>query len=149
MLETFDRLVARPMKIRHYGWWLDRAGNPYGGGGVQMFPRDFMKLGQLMLNGGTWDGRRILGRDFVTRASSPLVDLRELEYGYLWWVRDYPYRDRTVRVFYAGGAGGQSAIVVPALDLVIATYGASYGSGKATQAISRDLARDHILAAVR
>jgi len=47
VLETFDRLVARPMKMRHYGWWLDRAGNPYGGGGVQLYPRDFMKLGQL------------------------------------------------------------------------------------------------------
>ncbi|HYC94054.1 MAG TPA: serine hydrolase [Thermoanaerobaculia bacterium] len=149
VLETFDRLVARPMKIRHYGWWLERAGHPYGGGGVQLYPRDFMKLGQLMLNGGTWEGRRILSRDFVTRASSPLYDLRELKYGYLWWVRDYPYRDRTVRVYYAAGAGGQSTIVVPELDLVIATYGASYSSGKATHAISRDLARDHILAAVR
>lgn len=148
VLDIFDRLVARPMKIRHYGWWLDRAGNPYGGGGVQMYPRDFMKLGQLMLNGGMWEGRRILGRDFVTRASSPLHSLRDLKYGYLWWVRDSPYRDRTVRVYYAGGAGGQSAIVVPELDLVIATYGASYSSGKATHAISRDLAKNHILAAV-
>ncbi|HEX6083236.1 MAG TPA: serine hydrolase [Thermoanaerobaculia bacterium] len=148
VLQTFDRLVARPMKMRHYGWWLDRAGNPYGGGGVQLYPRDFLKLGQLMLDGGTWEGRRILSRDFVTRASSPLVDLRELKYGYLWWVRDYPYRDRTVRAYYAAGAGGQATIVVPELDLVVTTLGASYSSGKATHAISRDLAKDHILRAI-
>lgn len=148
VLETFDRLVARPMKMRHYGWWLDRAGNPYGGGGVQLYPRDFMKLGQLMLNGGTWEGRRILSRDFVTRASSPLYDLRELKYGYLWWLRDLPYRGRTVRTFYAAGNGGQATIVVPELDLVITTLGASYSSGKATHAISRDLAKDHILATI-
>jgi CubicO group peptidase (beta-lactamase class C family) len=148
-LETFDRLVARPLQIRHYGWFLERAGNPYGGGGVHFHPRDFMKLGQLMLNGGTWGNRRILSREFVTRASSPLVELRGLRYGYLWWVADYPYRDRTVRAFYAAGAGGQSVIVVPELELVVATYGASYSSGKGTHAISRDLIRDHLLAAVQ
>ncbi|HEX8411921.1 MAG TPA: serine hydrolase [Thermoanaerobaculia bacterium] len=148
-MAIFDRLVATPLKIERYGWFLDRAGNPYGGGGVHFLPRDFMKLGQLMLNGGTWQGKRILGRDFVGRASSPLYPLRGLGYGYLWWVTDYPYKDRSVRVFYAGGAGGQSTIVVPELDLVIATYGGSYTNGKAAHYISRDLTKNFILAAVR
>jgi len=148
-MAIFDRLVAVPLKIERYAWQLDRAGHPYGGGSAQFLPRDFMKLGQLMLNGGTWQGKRILGREFVERASSPLYRLRDLGYGYLWWVNDYPYKDRTVRVFYAAGAGGQSAIVVPELDLVIATYGGSYVTAKATHYISRDLTRDFILAAVR
>ena len=47
-------------RSRRYAWPLDPAGQPYGGGGVQFLPRDFMKLGQLMLDGGTWQGRRIL-----------------------------------------------------------------------------------------
>src|SRR5262249_2288132 len=51
-LRTFDRLVTRPMKIRRYGWALDRAGNPYGGGGAAFTLRDFAKFGQLMLDGG-------------------------------------------------------------------------------------------------
>jgi CubicO group peptidase (beta-lactamase class C family) len=40
--------------------------------------------------------------------------------GYLWWVIEYPYRDRTVRAFFAGGNGGQIVMGVPELDLVIA-----------------------------
>ena len=127
-LYTFDRLLGAPLKISRYGWPMDPAGHPYGGGGVQFLPRDFMKLGQLMLNGGTWQGRRILGRDFVARASLPLYRIGERGYGYLWWNVEYPYEDRTVRTFSALGAGGQLVTVAPALDLVIASYGASYSS---------------------
>jgi len=68
---SFDRLIAGPMKIGNYSWLLDRAGNPYGGGGSMFLPRDFMKFGQLMLNGGTWEGRRILSREFVAASRPP------------------------------------------------------------------------------
>ncbi len=127
-LTTFDRLLGVPMRIRNYGWPLDPAGNPYGGGSTQFLPRDFMKFGQLMLNGGTWNSRRILGRDFVARASSTLVRIGARGYGYLWWGVDYPLRGRTIHAYSALGAGGQLVMVVPELDLVIASYGGSYSS---------------------
>jgi len=127
-MALFDRLMARPMKIRRYEWGLDPAGHPYGGGGMNLLLRDFAKLGQLMLNGGTWNGRRIVDREFVTRAASPLYHLRKLGYGYLWWIEDLPYKNRTVRVVSARGSGGQMVTVVPDLDLVIATFGGSYSS---------------------
>ncbi len=59
-------------------------------------PRDFMKFGQLMLNGGTWEGRRILSREFVEQAAAPLYHLRNVYYGYLWWSEDFPYKNRNV-----------------------------------------------------
>ena len=127
-VELFDRLVARPMKIDHYLWPLNRAGQPYGAGGASFNARDFLKLGQLMLNGGTWNGRRILSRDYVNRSTSPLYPLGRFQFGYLWWIHDYPYKDRTVRAFWAGGNGGQAVVVVPELDLVIATFGPNYFS---------------------
>ena len=147
-LDLFDRLLAAPMKIERYGWPLDGAGHPYGGGGVQFLPRDFMKLGQLMLDGGVWKGRRILGRDFAARASSPLYGLRRIHYGYLWWVIDYPYKDRTVRAFFAGGAGGQGVTVIPELDLVVAGYAGNYSS-KGSVHIQQNLIPRYILPAVR
>jgi len=147
-LDLFDRLLGAPMKIHRYGWLLDPAGNPYGGGGVQFLPRDFMKLGQLMLDGGTWQGRRILGPDFVARASAPLYKLRNSDYGYLWWGVDYPYTDRTVHAFFAGGAGGQIVMVIPELDLVAAAYGGNYSS-QGTANFQRIWVPTHILPAVR
>jgi len=125
---SFDRLIAGPMKIGNYAWMLDPAGNPYGGGGTMFLPRDFMKFGQLMLNGGTWDGHRILSRDFVDRATSPLYHLAQIYYGYNWWSEDFPYKNRNVRAVLAMGAGGQIVTVVPDLDLVIAFYAGNYSS---------------------
>lgn len=145
---TFDRLVGAPMGIRRYGWLLDPALNPYGGGSINFLPRDFLKFGQLMLNGGVWQGRRILGRDFVANASAPLYHLRNVYYGYLWWGFDFPNKDRTVHGYWAGGSGGQGVVVFPELDLVIATFGGNYSSRSAIH-IQQELIPRYILPAVR
>ncbi|MES1240961.1 MAG: serine hydrolase [Acidobacteriota bacterium] len=148
-MATFDRVLGVPMKIRRYGWLLDPAGNPFGGGSVQLLPRDFLKLGQLMLDGGTWQGRRILSHDFVARASAPLYHLRGIYYGYLWWSIDLPYKDRAVHAFFAAGAGGQTVLVIPDLDLLVATLAGNYSSGKTTINTSQNLPPRYILPAVR
>lgn len=127
-LRTFDRLVAVPMTIRQYAWPLDPVGHPYGGGGLRLTPRDFLKFGQLMLNGGLWQGHRLLDAAFVANATAPLYHLRNVYYGYLWWAEDYPYKNRTVRSYSMRGAGGQLVTVVPDLDLVVATTSGNYSS---------------------
>lgn len=126
LTDLFDRLIAKPLQFGRYALFLSPTGDPYMGGGVQILPRDFMKLGQMMLDGGTWHGRRILSREYATRASSPLRKLGESQYGYLWWVFDFPYKDRQVRGYSANGNGGQSVVVIPELDLVLMFYGGNY-----------------------
>ena len=148
-MSLFDRLIGEPMKIRRYEWGLDPAGHPYGGGGMSLLLRDFIKLGQLMLNGGTWEGRRIVSQEFVARARAPLYHLRNLYYGYLWWGEDYPYKNRTVRTFSARGAGGQTVTVVPDLDLIVATFAGNFSSRKGMFAASTDPIPNIILPAVR
>ena len=147
-LDTFDRLVGRPMQIDAYAWPLDGVGHPYGGGGIRIRPRDFLKLGQLMLNGGTWQGRRIISRTFVARAAAPLHDLNAIQYGYLWWSINLPYKNRTVRAYFAGGNGGQGILVVPDLDLVIAIFAGNYGDQVGLH-LQEDYLPDYILPAVR
>jgi CubicO group peptidase (beta-lactamase class C family) len=147
-LDLFDRLIARPMQIRRYTWPINRAGQAYGGGGVRVTARDFLKFGQLMLDGGMWNGRRILGRDFATRASSPLHPFDVFRYGYLWWSYDYPYGDRKVRGYHAGGLGGQAVVVFPELDLVVATFGANYSSA-GNYYVQMEIIPKHLLPAVK
>jgi CubicO group peptidase (beta-lactamase class C family) len=145
----FDRLIGEPMKIRRYQWGLDPAGHPYGGGGMDLLLRDFIKLGQLMLDGGTWHGRRIVSQEFAARAGSPLYHLRNIHYGYLWWGEDYPYKNRTVRTYSARGSGGQTVTVVPELDLIVATFAGNFSSRKGMFAASTDPIPRIILPAVR
>lgn len=145
---TFDRLVARPMRIATYAWPLDPAGNPYGGGAALFTARDFLKFAQLMLNGGTWGGRRILSRDFVARASAPRHDLAGIQYGYLWWSMEMPYKSRTVRAYFASGNGGQTAMAIPELGLAVGIYAGNYADHVAVD-IQQNYVANYLLPAIR
>jgi CubicO group peptidase (beta-lactamase class C family) len=157
LLELFRQRVAEPLQIEHYYLNLQKTGEPYFGGGARFLPRDFMKLGQMMLDGGVWKGRRILSADYARRAGAPLVQLRgqnpksyeslAMRYGYLWWTVNYPYKNRTLQAYFASGNGGQEVMVIPELDMVVATYGGNY-SDRAGWLMVRELIPKFILAAV-
>jgi CubicO group peptidase (beta-lactamase class C family) len=147
-VRAFDRLVARPLQITNYAWMLDPVDRPYGGGGVAIRARDFLKFGQLMLNKGTWNGHRILDPSFVKEASSPQYHLRNVYYGYLWWVEDYPYKNRTVRGYSARGSGGNLVFVIPELDLVVETMAGNYSNRRGMRYLGNVIATS-ILPAVR
>jgi CubicO group peptidase (beta-lactamase class C family) len=147
-LRIFDRLVARPLQITHYSWPLDTNGRPYGGGSVAIRARDFMKFGQLMLNGGTWGGKRILDASYTRAAVTPQYHLRNIYYGYYWWMEDYPYKNRTVFGYSARGAGGQMTFVVPELDLVVTAMGGNYSNRRGGRYLNNFIATS-ILPAVR
>ena len=125
--ELFDRLVARPLQMGTYHLVLQRTGEAYGGGGHHFLPRDFLKLAQLLVNGGRWNGRQILPADWLRRVTASLRDLTPTQqYGYLWNSVEYLYGDRKVRAFFAGGNGGQIFMAIPELDLVIGFTGGNY-----------------------
>jgi CubicO group peptidase (beta-lactamase class C family) len=111
------RYLFGPLGIRRVEWEKDRNGIPIGGWGLRMTPRDMAKLGYLMLRGGSWDGRQVVGKAWVDSATGERVmdtgSPDGLRYGYLWWV--YP----AVGGFAALGLEGQTILVVPRLDLVV------------------------------
>ena len=47
---------------------------------------------------------------------SPFEQMFDQGYGYAWWVMSLPYEDGTVRMFYAGGNGGQASITERVFD---------------------------------
>lgn len=127
--ELFHKLLAEPLGIKRYYVMVSPSGDFSLTGGARFPPRDFMKLGQLHLNGGTWNGRKIFTPEWSRRATATSVTEiggRKRQYGYLWWINEYPYKGRTVRAYYAAGNGGQIVMAIPDLDLVIAFYGANY-----------------------
>jgi CubicO group peptidase (beta-lactamase class C family) len=123
--------VFTPLQFGQYGLWLQPTGEPYMGGGTRLRLRDFMKLAQVIIDGGTWHGKRIISAQWAKTLSSPETTIRDRKYGNLWWFEDYPYNDRKVRAFFAGGNGGQIVMGVPELDLVIGFNGGSYNDQSA------------------
>ena len=145
--DLFHELIAEPLDFRRYSLGLDPLGEAYFGGGHRFVARDFLKLPQVHLNGGTWRGRRIFSAEWVERSSKPRYKIGSRMYGYLWWIKDYTYRGRTIQAYMQLGNGSQNAIYVPELDLAIASFGANYNSPTINYLLNVLLPR-HILPAV-
>ena len=145
--ELFHDLLAEPLEISRYWLNITPNGEAYNGGGTRFLPRDFMKFGQLMVNGGTWNGKRIVSEDWAKKSTSYYVDIGKGKYGYLWWIIDYPYQGRTIQAFYAAGNGGQVVMGIPDLDIVVAIYGGNYND-RVIFKIQRQLVPEYVLPAV-
>lgn len=147
--EMFHRLVARPLQMGTYHLIMTPTGTAYGGGGHYFLPRDFMKLPQLMMNGGRWRGRQIISKEWARTAGLPLRSLSdEQQYGYLWNSKEYSYKDKKVRGYFAAGNGGQIFMGIPDLDLIIAFLGGNYSDGQTLRIPQRMLIPKYILPAV-
>jgi CubicO group peptidase (beta-lactamase class C family) len=80
--------LLRPLGIRDYFWMKDPDGNPHGCAELFLRPVDMAKIGQMMLDGGAWNGRRILSKQYVERATqaSKISTASGRACGWLWWV---------------------------------------------------------------
>jgi len=102
-----------------FAWPVDHQGINFGGGWLKMKPRDMVKLGQLYLDGGRWNGKQILPAAWVYDATKAHVSTRSGfggdSYGYQWWVTTAGADP----AFAALGYGGQLIEVVPRRHLVV------------------------------
>jgi CubicO group peptidase (beta-lactamase class C family) len=70
------------------GWVADPQGVNTAGWGLTLTARDMAKIGELCLNGGAWNGRRIVSSGWLAESLAEHSRWAELDmpYGYLWWV---------------------------------------------------------------
>jgi CubicO group peptidase (beta-lactamase class C family) len=106
-----------PLGIRDFHWKKTPTGHPDTEGGLYLEAEDLARIGQLYLNDGVWQGRRILPAGWAKEATSRHVDRVNAGgagYGYQWWRMD---RQGT-EVWAGNGFGGQFLFVIPAHNLV-------------------------------
>ncbi len=123
--EFADEHLFGPLQVADYGWRADPMGYLRTGathGGLQMLTRDVAKFGQLYLDGGEWRGKQLISSAWVkdsleTRLATP-SDTEGT--GYLWFLNTFQFRGQPLNTFAARGAGGQTLLVSPSLDLVVA-----------------------------
>ena len=99
------------------------------------------RFGLLYLNGGSWNGERIVSEgwiDFV-RTPAPASAVRGNDYGGQWWLVPDDRDDVPKDAYATAGNRGQYVIVVPSHDVVIVRRGLDFGD----QGFDRwDLARE-------
>lgn len=87
---------------------------------MQLRSVDLLKLGQLYLDGGRWNGKQVMPADWVRRSIAPHANAREgMDYGYLWWLQPFTANGRTVQSYGMAGSGGNKVLVLPELDAVV------------------------------
>lgn len=106
-------------------WIRTPDGHEVGGGGMLATTEDNLRLMDLYLRGGIWQGERILSEDFVEMATTKRIETEEaqqngplaidhnLGYGFQIWMC------QPKGAYRSDGAFGQYSIVFPDLDMII------------------------------
>lgn len=91
--------------------------------------RDLARFGLLYLNGGTWNGERLLSEDWIefVRTPAPATEDRGRMYGGQFWLVPDDRDDVPETAYSTAGNRGQFVIVVPTHDTVIVRRGLDYG----------------------
>jgi len=101
--DQFDFLMNK--KPRKNEWYSDPKDTVTAGWGLCLSAKDMAKLGELVLNDGNYEGKRIISEEYLKDMLTPHLKLGErfgnMNYGYLWYK---PYDDR--KVYAAIGDAG-------------------------------------------
>jgi CubicO group peptidase (beta-lactamase class C family) len=141
-----DEHLFAPLGITEYEWDHINPDMIHASGNLQLRPRDMAKFGYLFLNGGVWQGERIVSQEWVEESTRERFQTSWGNgYGYQWWLKTYRVDSPSVDSFFASGWGGQEIIVFPSLELVVVFTGGNY----VEQSPIDDIVTRHILPAVR
>jgi CubicO group peptidase (beta-lactamase class C family) len=124
LLDYLRPRLFDPLGIENPTWETDPRGVSIGGSGLHIRTEDMARFGQMYLQKGMWDGKRILRPEWVAEATSAHADNSNTQtnpdwtvgYGYQFW--------RCRHGCYRGdGAFGQYCIVMPEQDALLAIIG--------------------------
>lgn len=116
VFHSLEEQIAWYEKDRHTrGWVVDPQGINTASWGLTLAPMDMAKLGRLYLDGGMWEGKRIVPAHWIDESTKPHAKWGELSYGYLWWILD-----EKERIYAALGDGGNAIYINAKKNLVVA-----------------------------
>lgn len=121
-----NKYLFTPLGIEKYRWW-DTVDNIYWThAGLSMKPIDMCKIGQMLLNNGTYKSKPILSPKYIEEMSS--VQEVNKGYGYQFWRKTFEIKDKGFHSYYAAGNGGQYIFVFPFDNLTVVFTGGNYHS---------------------
>jgi CubicO group peptidase (beta-lactamase class C family) len=88
--------------------------------------RDFARIGQLVLNGGRWNGKQIVSEQYITAATTADHSLLLNKYGEI--NRDYGYHfwlleKNGMKIPYLRGINGQYIFIIPEKNAIVVRLG--------------------------
>lgn len=134
--ELADKGLFAPLGINDYRWTDLQEGMPLSAGGLYLRSRDMAKLGQMMLDRGTWHGKRIVSEAWIAESIRKQTAPGQYPYGFYWHLNNEEKR----RVadwdgYFAIGQGGQIIGIFPAEDIVIVMTSADWAKSTPRSAL--------------
>jgi CubicO group peptidase (beta-lactamase class C family) len=120
------------LRIENYNWRHVPIDRTTGQGNLSITTRDEAKIGELVLNDGIVDGKRIVSHDWIAASLAKQVAISDSDpyadfYGYMWYTKDEPVGDHKLEVHFASGNGGNKIYIIPSLHMVVAITSSAYG----------------------
>jgi len=97
------------------GWVVDPKGVNTAGWGLTLTVRDMSKIGQLYLNKGMWENKKIVSSKWIKDSVSKHSSWDNKAYGFLWWIID-----NVSSTYAAIGDGGNIIYVSTEKAMVVA-----------------------------
>jgi CubicO group peptidase (beta-lactamase class C family) len=115
-----NEALFAPLGIKDIEWLRQPNGNPRASTGISLRPRDWAKIGQLVLNHGVWQKKQIVSASWIAESTTAQIKAREpYWYGFQWWLGRSSSNGRIIEWSAALGFNAQKIIVAPELDLVV------------------------------
>ena len=138
-----------PLRIADVEWVRYSNGTPNPASGLRMRPRDLAKIGQLVLNKGTWNGQPIISSTWMEQATAPQIHGDGLFfYGFQWWLGRSLINRQEIKWASAVGWGGQRLYVVPSLELVVVVMAGLYDNPMLQPVVGEVILRRYALSAI-
>lgn len=147
--EFFHEEIAEPLQFGTYHFQLTPTLTGYLGGGSYYTPRDMLKLGQLWLNGGDWNGRRVVPQEWTAISVREDSLVKATGEGYHWHLNRLLAGGRRWVEYEGNGNGGQLLIVLPELDMVVGFTAGNYMNGGTWMKFRNELVTQLVIPAAR
>ena len=119
-----DTKLFRPLGITKYEWQFTPQKVPSTAGGLQLSALDFAKYGQLYKNGGKWNGKQVVPREWVDKT---FTKYNGWDYGYLFWKTTFNINGKEYEAFNSSGNGGNKIFVFKDQPLVVVVTATAFG----------------------
>jgi CubicO group peptidase (beta-lactamase class C family) len=122
--EFATKYLFNPLQIENTKWLANYKGMNHGWGDLFLHPADMAKIGQMVLQKGTWQGNQIVSELWIKKSLQTLSELPDDKgYGYGWWTND------RVGYYEAAGRGRQTISVIPSKNMVVTMLGGEFDAG--------------------
>lgn len=124
LLTFIRRELFSPLQMKHYKW--EKYGNYLAGATrLWLYPEDLLKIGELLLKQGTFNGQQFIPEKWIEKMTTPTIYptnvdtpdrlFRRFAYGYGIWLA------KEKGIYFGHGTDGQTLVIIPDQNMIIIT----------------------------